>query len=68
MTAPTDSGLPVNLNLNVRGLSPSATLAINEKSDELCRRGRRILKLGLGQSPFPVVQPVVESQPLVAYG
>jgi len=25
----------VSLNLNVRGLNPSATLAINEKSDEL---------------------------------
>lgn len=61
MTAPTDSGLPVNLNLNVRGLSPSVTLAINEKSDELRRQGRRVFKLGLGQSPFPVVLPVVEA-------
>jgi aspartate aminotransferase len=52
---------PVHLNLNVRGLSPSATLAINERSDELRRRGREVLKLGLGQSPFPVPRPVVEA-------
>ena len=26
----------INLNLNVRGLPPSATLAINEKSTQLC--------------------------------
>ena len=51
----------VHLNLNVRGLSPSSTLAINERSDALRRRGRRIYKLGLGQSPFPVPDPVVEA-------
>ncbi len=51
----------VNLNLNVRGLYPSATLAINEKSNELKRQGRKVYKLGLGQSPFPVALPVVEA-------
>ncbi len=51
----------VHLNLNVRGLSPSATLAINERSALLIQGGRRIFKLGLGQSPFPVPEPVVES-------
>ena len=51
----------VNLNLNVRGLSPSATLAINEQSAELIKQGREIFKLGLGQSPFPVAAPVVEA-------
>ena len=51
----------VHLNLNVRGLSPSATLAINERSARLIQRGRQIYKLGLGQSPFPVPDPVVES-------
>ncbi len=38
----------------VRTLAPSATLAINERSNELLAAGRRIFKLGLGQSPFPV--------------
>ncbi len=51
----------VNLNLNVRGLEPSATLAINEKSRELIRQGREVFRLGLGQSPFPVPEEVVET-------
>ena len=48
---------PVHLDLNVRGLPPSATVAINEQCDRLLRDGRRIFKMGLGQSPFPVPQP-----------
>jgi len=52
--------LEVHLNLNVRGMAPSATVAINERSDELRRAGRDVFKLGLGQSPFPVPGPVVE--------
>jgi len=51
----------VSLNLNVRGLGESATLAINERSIALKQQGRAIYRLGLGQSPFPVPQPVVES-------
>ena len=51
----------VHLNLNVRGLPMSATLAINELSRRLAQDGRDIFKLGLGQSPFPVPEPVVES-------
>lgn len=49
------------LNLNVRGLGASATLAINERSAQLQREGREIYRLGLGQSPFPVPEPVVEA-------
>ena len=48
------------LNLRIRGLPPSATVAINELSDQLRSGGRRIFKMGLGQSPFPVPAPVVE--------
>lgn len=44
----------VQLNLNIRGLGLSATLAINERSAALQAQGRKISKLGLGQSPFPV--------------
>ncbi|MCC5996612.1 MAG: aminotransferase class I/II-fold pyridoxal phosphate-dependent enzyme [Oceanicaulis sp.] len=44
----------VQLNLNVRGLGLSATLAINERSAALQAQGRKIARLGLGQSPFPV--------------
>jgi aspartate aminotransferase len=50
----------IHLNLNVRGLKPSATLAINEKSKALQEQGREIFRLGLGQSPFPVPDIVVE--------
>jgi aspartate aminotransferase len=56
----------VNLNLNVRGIPQSATLAINEKCEQLRKEGRKIYKLGLGQSPFPVPQPVVNSLKLNA--
>lgn len=51
----------VSLNLNVRGLRPSATVAINEESNRLIAAGRTIWKLGLGQSPFPVPECVVEA-------
>ncbi|WP_321369970.1 pyridoxal phosphate-dependent aminotransferase [uncultured Desulfuromusa sp.] len=49
----------VNLNLNVRGLPVSATLGINEKSNQLLADGKKIYKLGLGQSPFPVPESIV---------
>lgn len=51
----------INLNLNVRGLGPSATLAINEKSQELEKQGRSVYRLGLGQSPFPVPGRVIQA-------
>jgi aspartate aminotransferase len=47
-----------NLNLNVRRTKRSATLAINERSAELQAQGQKIFRLGLGQSPFPVPEPV----------
>jgi aspartate aminotransferase len=51
----------VQLNLNVRGLAPSATVAINERCDRLRQDGRKVFKMGLGQSPFPVPEPVTEA-------
>jgi len=57
----------INLNLNVRGLPPSATLAINELSTQLRQQGKHIYKLGLGQSPFPVPRPVVEELKVNAF-
>lgn len=57
----TDERAPnVHLNLNVRGLTQSATLAINDRSNQLRAEGRQVFKLGLGQSPFPVPDSVVE--------
>ncbi len=52
--------LDVHLNLNVRGMTPSATVAINEQSNALRAEGKQVFKLGLGQSPFPVPAPVVQ--------
>ena len=40
----------------VRGLRASATVATNDHSNRPERGGRSIYKLGLGQSPFPVLQ------------
>jgi aspartate aminotransferase len=51
----------VHLNLNVRGLNPSATLAINEHSAALQDQGRTVYRMGLGQSPFPVPDRVIEA-------
>ena len=51
----------VHLNMNVWGLSTSATLAINEKSQEIQAQGRPVFRLGLGQSPFPVPERVVQA-------
>jgi aspartate aminotransferase len=50
----------VNLNLNVRGLHKSPTLAINERCRLMRAEGRQVYRLGLGQSPFPVPESVVE--------
>jgi aspartate aminotransferase len=51
----------VYLNLNVRGMGQSATLAINERSRQLMAQGRDVYRLGLGQSPFPVPGHVREA-------
>jgi len=50
-----------HLSRRLHGLGPSATVAINERSDVLRKQGRPIVKLGLGQSPFPVPTAVVEA-------
>jgi len=42
-------------------MGASATVAINERSNALRDAGRDVVKLGLGQSPFPVPEPVVAS-------
>ncbi|MDF0591650.1 pyridoxal phosphate-dependent aminotransferase [Candidatus Methanocrinis natronophilus] len=56
----------VSLNINVRGVEPSATLAINERCKLLESQGERVKNLGLGQSPFPVPTPVVNALRLYA--
>lgn len=58
-TPPVTESIVERLNPNVVGLKPSATVAINDRSNALRRAGRDIVKLGLGQSPFPVPESVV---------
>lgn len=41
-------------------MQPSATVALNERSNQLRSEGKQVFKLGLGQSPFPVPSSVVE--------
>jgi aspartate aminotransferase len=48
-----------SLNLNLRGMRVSSTLAINARSRELAAQGLKVYPLGLGQSPFPVPGHVV---------
>ena len=46
---------------NILDLTPSATLAINEKCKELISEGKKIYRFGFGQSPFPVPGKIVEA-------
>jgi len=57
----------VSLNINVRGVEPSATLAINERCKILQDQGQNVYNMGLGQSPFPVPTPVVDALKLHAH-
>ncbi len=57
----------ISLNLNIRGINQSPTLAINELSKKLRNNGRTIYYMGLGQSPFPVPVPVVETLKMHAH-
>lgn len=45
----------------LKQIKPSATLAINEKSKVLEKKGKKIFRFGLGQSPFPVPPLVVQA-------
>ena len=42
-------------------LKPSATLAINEESNRLKKKGKKVYKFGFGQSPFPIPESVVST-------
>ena len=47
--------------LPTKGLKPSATLAINEYCHQLLAAGKDVIKLGFGQSPFPIPAVVVDA-------
>ena len=44
----------------IKNLDLSATLKINEISKSLEKKGKKIIKFGFGQSPFPVPDSIVE--------
>ena len=50
----------MDLQKNIIGLKASATLAINELSQQLIKEGKEVFKFGLGQSPFPVPDIIVK--------
>jgi len=51
----------------VKNLKPSSTLKINETSNELENKGKKIFKFGFGQSPFQVPRDVVDELKNNAY-
>ena len=50
----------LKIKRNIVDIKTSATLAINELSHKLEEKGQEIFKFGLGQSPFPVPQIIIE--------
>ena len=46
---------------NFENIEPSSTLKINEISNKLINEGKKIYKFGLGQSPFPVPEILIET-------
>lgn len=50
----------IPLSANLLDVPKSATLAINELSKQLVLEGKDVVRLGLGQSPFPVPDHMVE--------
>ncbi len=59
--APPPARSPDHVHSHVSSLGESATLAIHERSATLTREGRRVYRIGFGQSPFPVPERVVEA-------
>jgi aspartate aminotransferase len=51
----------VSLNLNLRGLGASPTLAMNERCKQMKKEGIEVFNLSIGESPFPVPNFVVQS-------
>ena len=48
-------------------LKESSTLAINEKSKDLIRTGKKIYRFGFGQSPFQIPEKIVDTLKLNAH-
>ena len=50
----------IKIKENLTSIKTSSTLEINELSIKLENEGREIFKFGLGQSPFPVPEIIVD--------
>ncbi len=61
MNSPTSFKNHIALSSEILDVPKSATLAINEKSKQLMLEGQDVIRLGLGQSPFPVPDIMIES-------
>ena len=46
---------------NILKLKESSTLAINEKSKDLIKSGKKIYRFGFGQSPFQIPGKIVDT-------
>jgi aspartate aminotransferase len=57
----------MKIHNNIINLKTSATLAINELSNKLIKDGKEVYKFGLGQSPFPVPEIIVDELKNHAY-
>ena len=51
----------------ILNLRPSATLAINEKSQLFMQEGKKIYRFGFGQSPFQIPEKIVETLKINAH-
>ena len=60
MNPPRNSSHRDPVNPAVKDLGHSATLAINERCQRMLNEGREVIRLGFGQSPFPVPEVVVD--------
>ncbi len=52
---------------NISKLKESSTLAINEKSNNLIKKGKKIYRFGFGQSPFQIPNKIVETLKINAH-
>ncbi len=53
--------MTTKIKKNILKLKESSTLAINEKSKELIKVGKKIYRFGFGQSPFQIPEKIVEA-------
>ena len=58
---PSEGNAPFLMNPHARGVEKSPSLALNDKSMELIRSGKKVYRLGFGKSPFPIPDILVKA-------